>query len=404
MTLDGGGNLALNASVTVDAVSANNGSYYPGLVFGGNSGEAISSKRTAGGNLFGLDFYTGFIPRLSIANNGSVGIGTTTPVDARLDLEGTLRMNGNDIWLQSGANRDHGLGYRANASGQGIDGPFVYGFNGGALGVSGPDSITLKWDYNGNVWLSNNLDTASLNVRSGANITGSVGIGTTSPQGKLDINTGVGSIQFRNDSGLVPGINLTGGGIPGVMRFRNALEIWPSDNGARAGYLDVRDTSGTTTIQLNGANGEATVKVLNITGGADIAEPFQISDAAEIPQGAVVVIDDETPGQVKMSNRAYDTRVAGIVSGANGVNPGLALHQQGKVEGGQNVALTGRVYALADATSAPIKPGDLLTTAAKPGHVMKATDRERGTGAILGKAMSSLQEGQGFVLVLVSLQ
>ena len=392
MVLDFAGHLQVNAGVTVDLPSINNGSYYPGLVFGAGSGESIASKRTPGGHQYGIDFYTGFNPRLSIANNGNVGIGTTNPVDARLDLEGTLRMNGNDIWLQSDANRDHGLGYRASASGQGIDGPFVYGYNGGALGVSGPDSIALKWDYNGNVWISNNLDTASLHVRAGADIIGAVGI-----------NTGVGTIQFRNDSGLVPGLNLTGGGLPGIMRLRNALEIWPSDNAARAGYLDVRATNGAATIQLNGANGEATVKVLTITGGADIAEPFQIS-GAEIPKGAVVVIDEERPGRVKMSAEAYDTRVAGIVSGANGVNPGLALHQEGAIEGGQNVALSGRVYALADATGSPIKAGDLLTTSSTPGHIMKVTERARGAGAILGKAMSELKEGRGLVLVLVNLQ
>jgi hypothetical protein len=35
---------------------------------------------------------------------------------------------------------------------------------------------------------------------------------------------------------------------------------------------------------------------------------------------------------------------------------------------------------------------------------MKASDHERRQGAILGKAMSSLNEGTGHVLVLVSLQ
>jgi hypothetical protein len=118
----------------------------------------------------------------------------------------------------------------------------------------------------------------------------------------------------------------------------------------------------------------------------------------------VVVIDDAHPGQLKLSDRAYDTRVAGIVSGANGIKPGLALHQEGVVQGGQHVALTGRVYALADATSSPIRPGDLLTTSDSPGHVMKSADRERGTGAILGKAMTGLEGGKGMVLVLVSLQ
>ena len=48
-----------------------------------------------------------------------------------------------------------------------------------------------------------------------------------------------------------------------------------------------------------------------------------------------------------------------------------------------------------------IKPGDLLTTSEVPGHAMKATDRERWDGAIIGKAMSSLESGEGLVLVLV---
>ena len=51
-----------------------------------------------------------------------------------------------------------------------------------------------------------------------------------------------------------------------------------------------------------------------------------------------------------------------------------------------------------------VNSGDLLTTSPTPGHCMKATDRERRDGAILGKAMGSLNEGKGLVLVLVSLQ
>lgn len=301
MWLDSTGSLFANASITLDAPSANTGNIYPGLVFGSGSGEGIASARTAGStNRYGLDFYTAFQKRLSIANNGNVGINTT------------------------------------------------------------------------------------------------------SPGGLLDINTGNGRLQVISD--LTPGLNLTGGNNPGILRLRNALEVWPSIGGARAGWVDVRDTNGNATITLNGGTGEATVRVLHITGGADIAEPFPMADSEAIPHGAVVVIDEERPGQLRLSERAYDTRVAGIVSGANGIQPGLALHQQGRLEGGRNVALTGRVYALADATSAPIRPGDLLTTSDTPGHVMKVQDRERGHGAILGKAMTPLAEGTGMVLVLVSLQ
>jgi hypothetical protein len=149
--------------------------------------------------------------------------------------------------------------------------------------------------------------------------------------------------------------------------------------------------------------GEAKVNVLSITGGADVAEPFEIS-GENIPKGAVVIIDEDHPGQLKLSDRAYDKRVAGIISGANGIQPGITLSQQGALEGGQNVALSGRVYALADATQDPIRPGDMLTTSTTPGHVMKASDPSQAYGAVIGKAMTGLKEGKGLVLVLVSLQ
>ena len=93
-----------------------------------------------------------------------------------------------------------------------------------------------------------------------------------------------------------------------------------------------------------------------------------------------------------------------MVSGANGIHPGIQMQQQGLLEGGKNVALTGRVYVQADASNGAIKPGDLLTTSSTPGRAMKVTDHAKAAGAILGKAMTGLSEGQGMVLVLVTLQ
>ncbi|MFZ0826640.1 MAG: hypothetical protein WAO02_04380 [Verrucomicrobiia bacterium] len=142
---------------------------------------------------------------------------------------------------------------------------------------------------------------------------------------------------------------------------------------------------------------------VTVRGGCDLAEPFPMKEP-EIESGSVVVIDREHPGQLKLSTQAYDKRVAGIVSGGNGINAGISLHQEGSLEGGQNVALTGRVYVLADASKGEIEPGDLLTTSDLPGHAMKVTDPVRAPGAILGKAMSGLNAGTGMVLVLVTLQ
>jgi hypothetical protein len=149
--------------------------------------------------------------------------------------------------------------------------------------------------------------------------------------------------------------------------------------------------------------GQVSCCSIEIRGGCDVAEPFRMSQS-QIPKGAVVVIDESHPGELKLSERPYDTRVAGIVSGAKGIHPGIALHQEGVLEGGENVALSGRVYVLADASSNAIHPGDLLTTSSRPGHAMKVADPSLAHGAILGKAMSSLEAGQGEVLVLVTLE
>jgi hypothetical protein len=145
------------------------------------------------------------------------------------------------------------------------------------------------------------------------------------------------------------------------------------------------------------------VATLSVRGGADLAEPFELS-GTDIAKGSVVVIDPENEGKLKLSEHAYDRRVAGVVSGAKGVKPGISLRQEGLLSGGQNVALTGRVYVLAEADDGAIRPGDLLTTSDTPGHAMKVADPAKAHGAILGKAMSGLTEGKGLVLVLVTLE
>ncbi len=151
-------------------------------------------------------------------------------------------------------------------------------------------------------------------------------------------------------------------------------------------------------------NGNTTTRVLTITGGADLAEPFLVNEAESVSRGSVVVIDSRNPGFLKLSHKPYDKCVAGVVSGAGGMQPGLTLRQNGTLDQGVAVALTGRVYVHATASNGSIQPGDLLTTSEIPGFAMKATDRQLTNGAILGKAMTPLQDGKGFILVLVNLQ
>ena len=147
---------------------------------------------------------------------------------------------------------------------------------------------------------------------------------------------------------------------------------------------------------------------LRLVGGADIAEPFEIKTAEgiDVKPGMVVAIDPTTPGELRVSDAAYDACAAGIISGANGVNTGMMLSQPGTIADGTHpVALTGRVWCWVDAdANGAIKPGDMLTTSTTAGHAMKSTDRERAFGATIGKAMTPLESGKGLVLVLVNLQ
>lgn len=155
-------------------------------------------------------------------------------------------------------------------------------------------------------------------------------------------------------------------------------------------------------------NGTTTTKILAITGGGDLSERFDISDTEaklEPTPGMVVCIDADNPGALTICDSAYSRSVAGAVSGAGGINPGMIMEQSGSIAAGEYpVALTGRIYVQVDISYGAIQPGDLLTTSNTPGHAMKVTDYDQAQGAILGKAMTSLDSGTGLVLVLVTLQ
>ena len=66
--------------------------------------------------------------------------------------------------------------------------------------------------------------------------------------------------------------------------------------------------------------------------------------------------------------------------------------------------MVGKVHCKVDAQYSPIEVGDLLTTSPTLGHAMKASDPLKAFGAVLGKALRPLKEGQGLVPILVALQ
>ena len=216
-----------------------------------------------------------------------------------------------------------------------------------------------------------------------------------------DGNVGVGN-QTLNPAGFGRTLTITGtvSNSNASVVFHNpvANQQWNAGLGnGGAFYFD----------KFGGGSNVVSVPVLEIRGGSDIAEPYAVAPAADVQPipGMVVVIDPDKVGELKVSAKAYDHAVAGIISGANGVNTGLTLTQKGSVaDGTLPIANVGRVWCYVDAdANGAIRAGDLLTTSNTPGHAMKA-DSTHANGAVLGKAMSSLESGKGMVLVLVGLQ
>ena len=374
-------------------------------------------------------FVNGGGSALTVTTGNKVGIGTTTPA-AKLTVrttgafsaygiehtDGDVRLStyldaGYGAWL--GTRSAHALNFFVN---DGLPSMSVNA-DGSISMVSGSGSVTVGTP-NGESGTTIGRGGNRADVRfdgTTLKLLASTGVGPPSSVKGITINSTSGNVGIGGSLYPIAKLEVVGQDALRLVGYQPFLTLLDDNAGYARGRI--QSYAGNIALEpesfLNGSDpnssvvlansGNVSVKTLTIRGGADVAEPFELTEK-EISKGSVVVIDEEQPGKLKLSTRAYDTQVAGIVSGANGISPGISLYQQGALEGGQNVALSGRVYVKADASTGAIKPGDLLTTSATPGHAMKVSDHTRSQGAILGKAMSALKDGQGMVLVLVTLQ
>jgi len=253
---------------------------------------------------------------------------------------------------------------------------------------------------------------------------GHVGIGTTTPTAPLQVvrpvvTTAASTVEFKtlsevfgvtryttmafeggsidvSGTGLSNSLNLNGTSSSAVRIAGGGGDVILASGGGNVG---IGTTSPTVKLDVVGT---ARVSILEIS-GADLAEKFPMSEPGE--PGTVVVIDSDRAGALRPSRGSYDTRVAGVISGAGGLSVGAVLGQCTTDPGAQAIAMSGRVWTRCDATECAIEPGDLLTTSGRPGQAMKAVDSTRSHGAVIGKAMTPLARGEsGLVLVLINLQ
>jgi hypothetical protein len=157
----------------------------------------------------------------------------------------------------------------------------------------------------------------------------------------------------------------------------------------------VNPANGQQTIILDGSAGDV------ILPNADCAEDFEVSPGTSCEPGTVMTLNDG--GQLQEASTPYDRRVAGVVSGAGNLKPGIVLGRQQGATHGLPIALVGRVFCKVDAGYRPVAVGDLLTTSSTPGHAMKADDPARAFGAVIGKALKPVTQGTALIPILIAL-
>ena len=244
---------------------------------------------------------------------------------------------------------------------------------------------------------------------------GNVGIGTTNPGAKLEV---AGNIKIRAaDHTLIrwTEMGVADRGILGFAQGSGDL-VYRSDSGSFSNGDERFRITSTGNVGIGTASPSSKLHVdgnARITGDlttdGNIAAKYQdiaewVRTPAQLAPGTVVVIDSAESNRVLPSSQSYDTRIAGVVSS----QPGILLGEAG--EGKAKVAHSGRVKVKADAQFGAISVGDLLVSSATAGHAMRSMPVEIGStpihrpGTIVGKALEPLQEGQGEILVLLTLQ
>jgi hypothetical protein len=233
---------------------------------------------------------------------------------------------------------------------------------------------------------------------------GWIGISTMTPGSELDVSGRLRMTQSTNFSEFFTG---SSGGVMGLhlgSRTNMPIGLYTNSSGPQfllttSGNVGIGTTSPAAMLHVAG----------NVQVDGNIAAKYQdvaewVPAAQKLAPGTVVILGGTKPNEVTASDKAYDTRVAGVVS----EKPGLILGEGGDDQ--VKVAHIGRVKVKVDASFGAVHIGDLLVTSSTPGYAMRSQPVTIGSatihqpGTLIGKALEPLEEGQGEVLVLLTLQ
>ena len=272
-TLSQQGTLSMGSGYQILATTGTTSN--PGIAFVGDTNTGIYSS---GADTIGL--VTGGSEKVTINSTGNVGIGTTSP-GAKLDVVGGINSStANNFNITSGPynavfynNSTSSTDYNAIRIYQGASGSAVgyFGTGGSATGNVSFRNTFVVGTQNSNDFVLNTTDTERVRITSGGN----VGIGTTTPNAKLDVNgniivtgslTTTSTIVARNYIMATDTLYIQKG-VGGYQSYitaeqtaastGNSFKFWNSGTGTLMtigynGYVGIGTTSPTYQLHVNG--------------------------------------------------------------------------------------------------------------------------------------------------------
>lgn len=204
---------------------------------------------------------------------------------------------------------------------------------------------------------------------------GVLGIGTShGVLGECGTSYGYGGYFRHTDGGVALVADSTAANNDDIVRFRN-------------NYNTKFKVQGDGDVYIDGSYYDT---------GADFAE--MLPGQGDLEPGDVLIVGGD--GQLTRSTTPYQTAVVGVYSTRPGFVGGAGTEDEtGKVP----LAVLGIVPVKASAENGAIHPGDLLVTSSTPGYAMRAGENPP-QGTVLGKALGELDEGDGVIEILVTLQ
>ena len=250
----------------------------------------------------------------------------------------------------------------------------------------------------------------------GIGITGILGRGGSRGHGVLGINTNLvgsagtfvkGFAAAPTTKAAVQIVNNMGGGEAAWIALtapRNPAPVMklllPRDSGSN--FIEGYKPDGARKFRINSKG--------TFISGSDFAEAMPAHGRMEdYEPGDVLVLASDGSG-VKKTSELCSNRIIGVYSTRPGI---LGADKNGETRVDPDdlpVAILGIVPTKVTTQNGSIHIGDLLVTSSTPGHAMKAKPKKTNgietypTGAILGKALETWEEGTGMIKVLVMLR